>query len=70
LLTNRNDYSHGVFHLTRQKLKNKQMKDQNNTKEELITELQNLRHKIDSWHAAAKVRTAELKSSFKKVLKT
>jgi len=46
------------------------MKDQNNTKEELITELQNLRHKIDSWHAAAKVRTAELKSSFKKVLKT
>jgi hypothetical protein len=26
LLTNRNDYSHGVFHLTRKKLKNKQMK--------------------------------------------
>jgi hypothetical protein len=34
------------------------MKDQNNTKEELITELQNLRHKIDSLHSAAKVRTA------------
>jgi hypothetical protein len=27
LLTNRNDYSHGVFHLTRKKLKNKQMKN-------------------------------------------
>ena len=26
MLTNRNDYSHGVFHLTRKKLKNKQMK--------------------------------------------
>jgi outer membrane protein len=26
LLTNRNDYSHGVFHLTRKKLKNTQMK--------------------------------------------
>jgi hypothetical protein len=26
LLTDRNDYSHGVFHLTRKKLKNKQMK--------------------------------------------
>jgi hypothetical protein len=29
LLTNRNDYSHGVFHLTRKKLKNKQMKKPN-----------------------------------------
>jgi hypothetical protein len=27
LLPNRNDYSHGVFHLTRKKLKNKQMKN-------------------------------------------
>jgi hypothetical protein len=46
------------------------MKGQNNTKEELITELQNLRHKIVSLHAAAKVRTAELKSSSKKMLMT
>jgi hypothetical protein len=36
------------------------MKDQNNTKEELITDLQNLRHQVESLHAVAKVRTAEL----------
>jgi hypothetical protein len=31
------------------------MKDQNNTKAQLLTELQNLQHEVDSLHAVAKV---------------
>jgi hypothetical protein len=46
------------------------MNDNGKTKEQLVTDLLQLQQKIDSLHAAAKVRTAELKSSLKKVLIT